>query len=178
MKSLSYSLNSHPHVSLFRQVLNFIGCLLIFPLYRAAAVNTYYPATVDLLISICLAEFCRFTNEGRRIALNKSKTQPREKDDVEKHAALGYNHPGAPTCEAMASIVGWREDPDLWERCLESYKTATGCKFVLVGIDGNDVDDKEMVDIFRKVPLISVDARVYISRCRAADEIKANNCGL
>lgn len=149
-------LDSHPHTSWFRQLLNLIGCLLIFPLYRAAAVNTLWPATVDLLISICLAELCRFTNEGRRIAWREIEAAPtREKEDVEKGGLLpggGGGGGGAPAvAEAMASIVGWREDPDLWERCLESYKDATGCRFVLVGIDGHDADDQEMVNIFKKV---------------------------
>lgn len=151
--------DAHPHTSWFRQLLNLLGCFLIFPLYRAAAVNTLWPATVDLLISICLAELCRFTNEGRRIAWRALEAQPRrEKEDVEKGGFLGglvgegSSGDGVPlVAEAMASIVGWREDPDLWERCLESYKEATGCRFVLVGIDGHDADDKEMVDIFKKV---------------------------
>lgn len=150
--SLRASLHPHPHVSWFRQLLNLIGCFLIFPLYRAAAVNTWYPATVDLLISILLAEFCRFNNEGRRIAFSKGEAQPTIfKDDIEKHAPRVLNQRGASTCDTMAAIVGWREDPDLWARCLESYKLARGCKFVLAGIDGHDSDDQEMIRIFEKV---------------------------
>lgn len=149
----------HPQVSWFRQLLNLIGCILIVPLYRAAAVNTWYPATVDLLISVVLAECCRFNNESRRIAYRDALTQPRYKDDIEKHATKMTGQPGNSSCETLASIVGWREDPELWARCLESYKTARGCKFLLAGIDGNELDDREMVDVFNKVsnePLLSV----------------------
>lgn len=188
--------DSHPHVPWLRQLLNFIGCLLIFPLYRAAAINTLWPATVDLLISISLAELCRFTNEGRRIAFREIGAQPRrEKEDVEKgvggllgaqagssssspsmsssSSSVGYDQDGAPVAEAMASIVGWREDPDLWERCLESYKAATGCRFVLCGIDGHDTDDKEMVDIFQKVRLSVV--RNYYPRLRTLSISRAHS---
>lgn len=154
--ALRTSLYPHPHVSWPRQVLNLIGCILIFPLYRAAAVNTYYPATVDLLISILFAEYCRFNNEKRRIALREAETQPRYKDDIEKHALKLSEQPRAPSLGTLAAIVGWREDPDLWARCLESYKTTRGCTFLLAGIDGNDADDREMVDVFKNVIQINL----------------------
>lgn len=149
--SLHTSIYPHPHVSWFWQLLNLLGCILIFPLYRAAAVNTYYPATVDLLISILLAEFCRFNNEGRRIAFREEEARPRSKDDIEKQTLSMSKGSGPSTCDTMAAIVGWREDPNLWARCLESYKTARGCKFVLAGVDGHDEDDQEMIEIFQKV---------------------------
>lgn len=151
------TLYSHPRVSWARQLLNLIGCLLIFPLYRAAAVNTYFPATVDLLISILLAEFCRYNNESKRIAFSEVETLPSDKgdEDVEKQAfSLVSGRESSATCEAVAAVVGWREDPDLWRRCLESYRAASCCKFVLVGIDGDDADDEEMVEIFKKVRML------------------------
>lgn len=150
------SLQPHPHVSWIRQLANFLGCLAIIPMCRALAVNTRYPATVDLLATILLAELCRFNNEGRRIAFREAQTQtqPPAKDnvDVEKRGLrLPAKQPGNTGCDTIAAIVGWREDPELWERCLESYKTARGCKFLLAGIDGIDEDDQEMVDVFNKV---------------------------
>jgi hyaluronan synthase len=51
----------------------------------------------------------------------------------------------------MATIVGYREDPDLFTRALDSYKTAAECRFVLVGVDGDDTPDMEMVDVFQGV---------------------------
>lgn len=140
-----------PRVHWSRQILNLVGCVVIFLLYRAAAVNTYYPATVDLLISILLAEYCRFNNEGRRIAFRQAASHPKDKEDVEKHALGAATRREAASSEAIAAIVGWREDPALWARCLDSYKAAVGCRFLLAGIDGHDSDDKEMIDIFKKV---------------------------
>lgn len=140
-----------PRVHWSRQALNLVGCVVIFLFYRAAALNTYYPATVDLLISILLAEYCRFNNEGRRIAFREAASQPKDKEDVEKHALAVGARPEATSSEAIVAIVGWREDPALWARCLDSYKAAVGCKFLLAGIDGHDSDDMEMIDIFKKV---------------------------
>ncbi|KAK8108885.1 hypothetical protein PG984_014686 [Apiospora sp. TS-2023a] len=151
----------HPKVSLLRQVVNVIGCLCIFPLYRAAGVNTRYPATVDLLISIFFAEYCRFTNEGRRIALSERKLASSRKepdllldggdvDDEEATLGLAPSEPAGPSDDAVAMIVGWREDPELWRRCLESYKTATGWAFLIVGIDGDEPDDQEMINVFQE----------------------------
>lgn len=144
-----------PRVSGLRQVLNVIGCLCIFPLYRAAGIYTRYPAVVDLLISILFAEYCRFSNEGRRIALNKREEKARDsrldEGDNEAQIGLGPVPAARPRYDAIAMIVGWREDPDLWRRCLESYKAASGWAFMVVGIDGDGTDDEEMIDVFRKV---------------------------
>lgn len=140
-----------PRIHRSRQALNLVGCVAIFLLYRAAAINTYYPATVDLLISILLAEYCRFNNEGRRIAFRQAVSNPKDKEDVEKHALAASARREAASSEAIVAIVGWREDPAIWARCLDSYKTAVGCKFLLAGIDGHDSDDEEMIDIFKEV---------------------------
>ena len=51
----------------------------------------------------------------------------------------------------MAAIVGYREDPELFARALDSYKTAAECRFVLVGVDGDDTPDMEMVRVFQEV---------------------------
>lgn len=162
------------YVSWPRQLLNLVGCLLVVPASRYFALNTFWPATIDLLLSILLAEYCRFRNEGRRIAFRRSEggggasgsgaggQDPllplRPKDDVEKHAlAAAASYAAAPgvratsSCDSMAAIVGWREDPELWTKCLESYKTATGWRFLLAGIDGDDAEDQDMVEIFKKV---------------------------
>ncbi|KAK1993371.1 hypothetical protein LX36DRAFT_257439 [Colletotrichum falcatum] len=143
-----------PRVSRLRQVLNVVGCLCIFPLYRAAGIYTRYPAVVDLLISILFAEYCRFSNEGRRIALKMSEEVPQDllPDGDDKEAQIGFGPIWAagPSCDAVAMIVGWREDPDLWRRCLESYKAASGWTFMVVGIDGDGADDQEMINVFRE----------------------------
>ncbi|KAK8104482.1 uncharacterized protein PG998_011515 [Apiospora kogelbergensis] len=162
----------HPKVTLLRQVLNLIGCLCIFPLYRAAGTHTSHPATVDLLISILFAEYCRFTNEGRRIALiEREENSSKERQELlldagDQEATIGLATPEAtgPNCDAIAMIVGWREDPGLWRRCLESYKSASGWAFMIVGIDGDEPDDKEMIDVFQQLDEDDI-REIAMSRC-------------
>lgn len=69
--------------------------------------------------------------------------------DLEKASYLLTNTEKATEC--MAAIVGYREDPDLFARALDSYKTAAECRFVLVGVDGDDTPDMEMVRVFQQV---------------------------
>jgi hyaluronan synthase len=51
----------------------------------------------------------------------------------------------------MAAIVGYREDPDLFYRALESYKATEGLDFTLVGVDGDQAADMDMVRVFQMV---------------------------
>ncbi|KAJ0122051.1 family 2 glycosyltransferase [Diaporthe amygdali] len=105
-----------------------------------------------MLLTIILAESNRFVNQRRREKLHELKHQDespvREKEDwlrwelnVEK---------AAPRLDCMAAVVGWREDPELFSRALESYKTTEGCTFLLVGVDGDEADDQDMVDVFNQ----------------------------
>ncbi|KAI9929719.1 hypothetical protein ASPWEDRAFT_41067 [Aspergillus wentii DTO 134E9] len=133
-----------PVVSVARQFVNFLGCLVILPVYWFITKFSRHPLTLDILISIFVAEFNRYANEGRRRTLYKSNTTA----DIEKRALSPCFDIG-PDC--MSVVVGYREDPDLFSRALQSYKTAQGCRFLLVGVDGDNGPDLEMVDVFQQV---------------------------
>lgn len=137
---------SGPEVSRFRQFLNFLGCLIVLPIYSIITGYTRHPLTIDILLTIFAAEYNRYSNDRRRRQL---KSPPRPTYDLEKAGHLLGNEPSSTEC--MAAIVGYREDPDLFARALESYKNVKECRFVLVGVDGNDVPDMEMVQVFQKV---------------------------
>ncbi len=51
----------------------------------------------------------------------------------------------------IATVVGYREEPSLYRRCLESYKGLDDIEILVAGIDGNKHDDQEMMDIFLEV---------------------------
>lgn len=167
-----------PHISLFRKIINIIGCLVCLPLYASVAVHCRWPVTLDLVLTVALAELNRFVNEGRRIAFYESEKQPvyRDKDDdfphysaseknkwlapatvkskvvdLEKAAMSPSQSIAPPRLDCLAAVVGWREDPGLFTRALESYRMAKGCAFLLVGIDGDEEPDQDMVDVFHKV---------------------------
>ena len=135
-----------PDVSLFRQFLNLLGCILVVPLYLFVTHFTRHPATLDILMTIFSAEYNRFANESRRRRLKA----PSQASKDPENASYRLNDTTSAT-ECMATIVGYREDPGLFARALESYKTAAECRFVLVGIDGDDTPDMEMVHVFNGV---------------------------
>lgn len=135
-----------PDVSRFRQILNFVGCLIVLPVYSIITGYTRHPLTLDVLLTIFAAEYNRFTNENRR---RKLRGPSGTVHDPEKARSISANTDRATEC--MAAIVGYREDPELFARALDSYRLAAECRFVLVGVDGNDVPDMEMVRVFQNV---------------------------
>lgn len=143
-------------VPVWRQYLNALGCVLALPIQYFMTIGIEYPFTVDLLLSIFLTELSQIVNERRR--QNVQSCDLKDEDAklggkqemlcrVEEDTAKA---PKAPTIGCLAAVVGWREDPGLFTRALESYKT-TGCVFLLLGIDGDEAPDQDMVNIFNQV---------------------------
>lgn len=55
--------------------------------------------------------------------------------------------------QVVASVVGWREDPLWYTKCLNSLVNNWNCEILVAGIDGNEPEDEQMVDVFRTVGL-------------------------
>lgn len=105
-------------------------------------------------MTIALAELNRFINEGRRMKFYEDEPVPMMEEKVyNEKADFLESQPVEPQSrlDCMAAVVGWREDPILFTRALQSYRAASNCSFLLVGIDGNDEPDQDMVDVFNKV---------------------------
>jgi hyaluronan synthase len=100
---------------------------------------TVFPITIESIWQISLAEVNRRKNI-RRIQKIKpvvdEETGFTEKQKVVRH---------------MASIVGYREEPGLFTKCLQSYRSSPGLEIMLVGIDGDQAEDMEMVRIAGEV---------------------------
>ncbi|KAL7898575.1 glycosyltransferase family 2 protein [Trichoderma sp. SZMC 28014] len=162
------------HTTLLRMLINVIGCLVSIPAYWAITVHCHYPVTLDLVFTILLTELNRLVNEGRRIQFYDEESPepllpPRDEkylltpqdEGYGSYTSTPYNEKNMSFMESqivpqsrldsMAAVVGWREDPALFTRALESYKSAKHCTFMLVGIDGDDVADRDMVDVFNIV---------------------------
>ncbi|PYH79296.1 hypothetical protein BO82DRAFT_340948 [Aspergillus uvarum CBS 121591] len=161
-----------PQVPLLRQMLNGLGCLLVLPLYYYLTAATRHPLTLDLLLTILAAEYNRFTNERRRrrvyqpaAAAAAAAADPEKPRVVDAH--------GGPDC--MAAVVGYREDPGLFARALNSYRAAEGCRFMLVGIDGDEEADMEMVRVFQNIypdaPTIHLDTPLGDLATRTFDKL-------
>lgn len=89
---------------------------------------------MDLMLRIFLAE--QNTAENLR-RLNTWKFRSREHKDP----------------QVVATLIGYREDLLLFRNCLERY-LGSGCKCLVVGIDGNQPEDEKMVSVFRDVSCI------------------------
>lgn len=116
-------------------------------------VSSQFPITLDLLMTVILTELNRYVNERRRQELyrleDREASPIREKEDWKKWE-LNVDK-AAPRLDCMAAVVGWRELPELFRRALDSYATAQGCVFLLIGIDGDDAEDQDMVNVFNEV---------------------------
>ncbi|PYI35450.1 hypothetical protein BP00DRAFT_388172 [Aspergillus indologenus CBS 114.80] len=161
-----------PQVPLLRQMLNGLGCLLVLPLYYYLTAATRHPLTLDLLLTILAAEYNRFTNERRRRRVSQpAAAAAAAAADPEKPRVVDAH--GGPDC--MAAVVGYREDPGLFARALNSYRAAEGCRFMLVGIDGDEEADMEMVRVFQNIypdaPTIHLDTPLGDLATRTFDKL-------
>jgi len=144
-------------VTTFTNLYNFIGCLGAAALYYYLTLYwSDYLYTFDTILTVYLAEHCGWANERVR---KNSSTHERGKNEVHPDLSVVERgeyrtHPKrSPKLElgCIAAIVGYREDPVIFTKALESYLDAEGCQFVLTCIDGNEIEDQVMVDVFRKV---------------------------
>ncbi|POS75345.1 hypothetical protein DHEL01_v206257 [Diaporthe helianthi] len=53
--------------------------------------------------------------------------------------------------DVVGCVVGWREDEQLYARCLESLRSTRSCTTIIAGIDGDEEEDEQMIDVFHKV---------------------------
>ncbi|KAK4185178.1 family 2 putative glycosyltransferase [Podospora australis] len=141
-----------------RMFLNFLGCLLAIPVYYFSTVHSRYPVTLDIVITIALTELNRYIVERRRADFARSEQQLAEEtrswNEKEEWSPVHLETQplsAAPRLECLAAVVGWREDPALYTRALESYKSARTCAFFLAGIDGDEAEDQDMVTVFSQV---------------------------
>jgi hyaluronan synthase len=124
---------------------NIIGCIIAGYFYFYILLYSERPLTLDIIFSIFQAELCRWVNARRR---QHPDLQPQNDDNL---GLLEKGHSGQQKLDCLAAIVGYREDPELFARALESYVDAQNCKFILVCIDGDAEEDQEMINVFRNV---------------------------
>lgn len=129
---------------------NFFGCIAALYFFAYVAKSSQSPLTIDVFIKIFLAELNRFINGRRRQGGQVSGQKPRKNKGIEKQPLRLEPVPIA-TPQCMAAIVGYREDPGIFKKALESYNDARSCSFVMVGVDGDALEDQEMVDVFLQV---------------------------
>jgi hyaluronan synthase len=127
-----------------RQALNAICCILSFTmifLYFRRFV-CLFPITFESIWQISLAEVNRQKNI-RRIRQLEHRLEKIDEEDGIRENEMAVRH--------LASVVGYREEPNLFRKCLQSYHGSPGLELMLVGIDGDHSDDMEMVRIVEEV---------------------------
>lgn len=99
--------------------------------------SSFLPLTLDTLWQILLTDISR---QKSKRALTRLKAKVANHDP--EKACMRSSAAGVPY---LVSIVGYREEDQLFRRCLETYKTCSGLTTIMVGIDGNEAEDMEMV---------------------------------
>lgn len=123
---------------------NITGCIVAGYIYFYILLYSERPLTLDVIFFIFQAELCRWANARRR-------KHPDLQEVADDPGALEKGRSGGQMLDSIAAIVGYREDSALFTRALESYRCASNCKFILVSIDGDEMEDQEMINVFRNV---------------------------
>ena len=144
MHSFNDSMSISPQLSGRQQVVNVILCVLL-ALFVFGYIRKHvfiFPVTMETIWQIGLAE----TNRRRSKRRVKQLREGLAPSDIEKATSNPANN-----ARCMASVVGYREEPGLFSKCLESYRNCPGLEIMLIGIDGDGPQDMEMANIARKV---------------------------
>jgi hyaluronan synthase len=131
----------------------FLGAAFVFVYFRRIVYA--FPITIESVWQIGLAE----VNHRR----SKRRVEFLEAGVDAEWGNLGKRSP----TRCIGSVVGYREDSDLFRKCLESYRHCAGLEIMLVGIDGNEAPDMEMANIARSVcvPAAAPKHRADSGRC-------------
>jgi hyaluronan synthase len=108
-----------------------------------ALARLHYLIITDLLLQIVMAEYNLVANRKRNASCRRKSFQK---------TPHSTSHTIIPS---IACIIGYRENPSIFEQCLQSYHSAIGCAHLVVGIDGNQDADLDMVRVFQTVRLTS-----------------------
>jgi hypothetical protein len=79
--------------------------------------------------------------------LNAFWNKSRAKAAVRHHASV--DHPNVPP--TIACVIGHREEYEVFERCMSSYRNHRWSGILLVCIDGTSDDDMKMFDVCEEV---------------------------
>lgn len=139
--------NQQQSVDLYRQGLNLVGCVIASYILIHVIFRSPMPLTLDILLSIFLAEYCRWRNNDRRrkvfgqVKLSNSNSKAGSRPCAQSKHRL----------DTIVSVVGFREEATLFTKALQSYHEAENCRFLLACIDGDAKEDQDMVNVFEKV---------------------------
>lgn len=128
-----------------RQIFNSILCVVTFFYFWTyfRKFITVAPITVESLWQISLAEI----NRKKNVERVKKLEQKLSFQDAEK----GRQTKEDVAARCISSVVGYREEANLWRKCLQSYYNSPGLEIMLIGIDGDHDGDMEMISVAQQV---------------------------
>ncbi|KAI0021845.1 hyaluronan synthase [Xylariomycetidae sp. FL0641] len=139
-------------VSPTRKCFNFFGCVVACALYFYLLLYSDHLWTIDTSLSVLLAEYCGWSNErNRKRAALRNENNAFALSEKETSGGQDANFASDRSLDCLAAVVGYREDPKIFTRALESYLRADNCRFVLACVDGDADEDREMVNVFTNV---------------------------
>lgn len=138
-----------------------VGVWLISTFRDLLKQMTRFPITIDISLQLMLtALYCRGVNfhygiNLRTFLYSHHPVGPTNQDGEKPEVALTKDSISfSSRHRVIATAVGWREDPVWYKKCLRSLAKNRNCELLIAGIDGNETEDEEMVDIFKLVCLI------------------------
>ncbi|KAJ3539765.1 hypothetical protein NM208_g5355 [Fusarium decemcellulare] len=96
----------------------------------------YLTMTADLIVKLVVTYI--YTRRQRGLFTTAEKSLGVCVEDKQESYSLGV----------IATVVGWREDEELYRNCLRGFAEDPDCTKVVAGIDGDTVDDEDMVNTF------------------------------
>lgn len=138
------ALRSSETPTLILRAFSLIISLLV--VLNVVARYTYgFPLLIEGVLQIIFSEV------NRRKQARRYRQYEQQSQDVEE---LGEE--ASRRTECVGAVIGYREDPAIFRRCLESYRddTSRAARVLVVGIDGNEAEDMQMIAMAEKVRLL------------------------
>lgn len=107
----------------------------------------YLLLTIDSAIRLSVTWLYKQRSKRRQqLPLEDATTHPSEWDARPKKTDRANEQP-----RAIACVVGWREDEQLYADCLRGVSESPSCAAMVAGIDGDGAEDELMVEVFQRV---------------------------
>ena len=93
---------------------------------------------------------CKISSQDERVgSIERIDNAPQQLSPIA--SCHTHDPPDSLHSDMRLVALGYREDEETFNQALKSYLQAANCRFVLVGIDGDDNEDQYMFEIFQKV---------------------------
>lgn len=132
-----------PHEATKSIIRAFYLIVTILLAFKVVVRYTYgFPLLIEGVLQIILSEV------NHRKQTRRYRQFEQQGQDCE-----GLGEEASRRTECVGAVIGYREDPVIFRKCLESYRDDSSCavSVLVVGIDGNEAEDLQMIGTVEKV---------------------------